>query len=48
MAELLQGALFMLIESNPMVESSNFLSDYASIRERENLKIKINFFLKSH
>jgi hypothetical protein len=36
----------MLIETNLMVESSNFLWDYASIREHENLKIKINLFFQ--
>jgi len=41
MAEFFWGALFMLIETNPMVESSNFLWDYETIRELE-----ILFFLK--
>jgi hypothetical protein len=36
MAEFFGGDLFMVIETNPMVESSNFLWDYASIREHEN------------
>jgi hypothetical protein len=36
MAEFFGGSLFILIETNPMVESSNFFGDYASIREREN------------
>jgi hypothetical protein len=44
MAEFSWGALFMLIETNPMVESSNFLWDYASIKEREFFKKKVNLF----
>jgi hypothetical protein len=46
MAEFLGGALFMLIKTNPMVESSNFLWDMQALGSVKIKKIKINLFFQ--